>query len=424
MSGLTVHDDFERFLVGWLDETAGPGSPGYLDETLSRLDDVRQRSAWLSPGRWLPMRTLTMQRYRIPRAAPLLVVLALLVAAAIAVLAFVGSRPTKLPPPFGLAATGQFVYDSGGDLFVTNPDGSDARAIISAPGEQFGPVFSRDGTRLAFWSKPSGDFLPDLWVSDADGQNARLVAANLGVEPQQESPAADWSPDGSQLSFVVGSQLYVVRADGTGLHPIGDASKFEARADPAWSPDGSLIAVFGYAGEEVMLHVVRPDGEGEQQVARRPGIPISHRPTWSPDGSALIYDSGDGGILIARHSGSAWEEEVIPSQPFDSWPRFSNDGSMISFFRSAAEDDFGHIVVADAANAEPSNQRQLESGLIRFAPHCWAPDDRSIVAATGIRDDPDPGYVVLSVDGSSPPRAIPTPDRVASSSCSWQRLAS
>jgi Tol biopolymer transport system component len=424
MSGLTVHDDFERFLVDWLDETAGQGFPGYLDETLVRIADVRQRPAWMSPGRWLPMRTLTMQRHRIPSAVPLLVALALIVALAIAAVAIVGSSQTRLPPPFGLAGTGGFAYDSGGDLFIADPDGSNARAIVSAQGDQFGPTFSRDGTRLAYWSTAPGEPYPSLWVSDADGRHARQVATDLPAEPQAESPAADWSPDGRELAFVVGSHLFVVGADGTGLREIGDPRLFEARADPAWSPDGSLIAVFGYTGAEALLHVIEPDGGGEQLVGGGPGIPISYRPAWSPDGSALVYSAVDAvgeDVVLARRSGSTWQEEIVVSGPtVDSWPRFSNDGTRISFVRNAGDGDFGNIVIADTSG---SNQRPLRSGPIRHASHCWAPDDRSIMAVSGIRDDPKPGHVLLSVDGSVPPREIPADDRVAYFACSWQRLA-
>jgi Tol biopolymer transport system component len=121
---------------------------------------------------------------------------------------------------------------------------------------------------------------------------------------------------------------------------------------------------------------------------------------------------------MARRSGSTWREEVVVGGPTaDSWPRFSNDGTRISFLR-AGDSDFGYIVIADASG---SNERQLHSGPIRHASHCWAPDDRSIMAVSGIGGDPKPGHVVLSVDGTAPPREIPVDDRVAYFACSWQR---
>ena len=40
MTGLTFRDDFERFVVDWLDETAGTSTLDYLDETLAELDQI------------------------------------------------------------------------------------------------------------------------------------------------------------------------------------------------------------------------------------------------------------------------------------------------------------------------------------------------------------------------------------------------
>ena len=52
---MTLNDGFERTVSDWLDEQAGHGMPGYLDETLARTTRTRQRPAWSSLERWLPM---------------------------------------------------------------------------------------------------------------------------------------------------------------------------------------------------------------------------------------------------------------------------------------------------------------------------------------------------------------------------------
>jgi hypothetical protein len=44
------------------------------------------------------------------------------------------------------------------------------------------------------------------------------------------------------------------------------------------------------------------------------------------------------------------------------------------------------------------------------------------MAVSGIGGDPKPGHVLVSVDGTVPPREIPA-DRVAYFACSWQRMA-
>ena len=52
---MTLNDGFERTVSDWLDEQAGHGMPGYLDEVLARTTRTRQRPAWSSLERWLPV---------------------------------------------------------------------------------------------------------------------------------------------------------------------------------------------------------------------------------------------------------------------------------------------------------------------------------------------------------------------------------
>ncbi len=63
---MTYHDGFDRTVTEWLDEQAGHGTPGYLDEILTRTDRTRQRPWWSSPERWLPMQS-TARFAQVPR---------------------------------------------------------------------------------------------------------------------------------------------------------------------------------------------------------------------------------------------------------------------------------------------------------------------------------------------------------------------
>ena len=97
-----------------------------------------------------------------------LVVLLLLVALAVAALAFVGSI-RRLPPPYGPARAGLIAFDAGGDIVVAKADGTDRRQLTSGPAEELQPTWSPDGTRLAYQSLAAHANLVDLVVIDADG---------------------------------------------------------------------------------------------------------------------------------------------------------------------------------------------------------------------------------------------------------------
>ena len=70
---MTYNDGFDRTVSEWLTDHAGYSKPDYLDEVLSRTTRTRQRPAWSSLERWLPVQSIT--RFApVPRMAWLLVI--------------------------------------------------------------------------------------------------------------------------------------------------------------------------------------------------------------------------------------------------------------------------------------------------------------------------------------------------------------
>ncbi|HLQ48549.1 MAG TPA: hypothetical protein VK233_06205, partial [Candidatus Dormibacteraeota bacterium] len=185
---MTLNDGFDRTVSEWLDEQAGRGAPGYLDEVLARTTRTRQRPAWSSLERWLPV-AITFRARVAPMsrsfwALTLIAVLAL--AAALLVLAGVGQRRL---PHFGTAANGGIAFVDGGDLKVAGPDGTTIHSLISLPAGAGAMSYSPDGTRLVYRTHESA---PSIIVLDADGSHATSVAGGVSVAP--DGPIT-WSPD-------------------------------------------------------------------------------------------------------------------------------------------------------------------------------------------------------------------------------------
>ncbi|MEA2611050.1 MAG: hypothetical protein QOG32_776, partial [Chloroflexota bacterium] len=98
---MTTDRRFERSLLETLEDLYLGPTPDYRDAVLAAAVRTRQRPAWTFPGRWLPVVDIVTRPTFAPR-LPLrslavgLVILALLLAAAFV---YIGTRPTKVPPP-------------------------------------------------------------------------------------------------------------------------------------------------------------------------------------------------------------------------------------------------------------------------------------------------------------------------------------
>ncbi|MEW6225611.1 MAG: hypothetical protein AB1627_13380 [Chloroflexota bacterium] len=435
---MTARDDFDRLLAIWLDESAGAGTPEYLDETLTAIGRLRQRPAWLSPWRWLPMQ-LTMRRVAVPRAIPYFALLALLLVVALLAVALAGSQ-RRLPQPFGRAATGLIAFDTNGDIHVANADGTGVRAFVATPATEHGATFSRDGTRLAYWSRPVGGS-PQLRLVDANGATDLNLTGDMALSADTFMPAGSWSPDGTRLAFSSGlGDLYVIATDGsTPARRIGEPGLL--RSSPAWSPTGDWIAFRGLRSgpfEPPAVYVIRPDGTGETRVSGfSGGVNAMLNPDWSPDGASLLYDAvydaplgadESGEIIVATLDGSSWTERVVVERSPSWMARFSNDGTQIAFLRCRVQECVGAGSDVYVVGTDGSGLERVSDEPVGVAPPCWMPDDRAIVALTGdvtnaIENQASARYVVLPLVDAVPRAEIAAPGIVGVAACSWQRLA-
>jgi TolB protein len=151
-------------------------------------------------------------------------------------------------------------------------------------GTNYVPVYSPDGTRIAFMSGRDGN--PEIYVMNADGSNLRRMTNH---------PAGDgtptWSPNGQQLAFVsdrTGTpQIYIMGTDGSNVRRI---TMGESWADqPTWSSAFNEIAYAGRTGSGYDIKIFDIASGEARQITFGEGS--NERPSYSPNGRHLAFTS-------------------------------------------------------------------------------------------------------------------------------------
>jgi Tol biopolymer transport system component/C-terminal processing protease CtpA/Prc len=226
------------------------------------------------------------------------------------------TRPTVSQPRASLAEPSispdrsEIAFVSGGDIWVVPRAGGDAHLLVSHPATESRPIYSPDGTRLAFMSNRSGGGSMDIWILTFATGDVRQLTFDDGNEQLD-----GWSHDSQWIYFSSGAHdvgantdVYRVRATGGTPMPMS-ADRYAAEFMSAPSPDGSVTAVvargFGQSQwwrkghshlDESEIWLVRGDGARAptyEQLLTRDAK--QQWPMWSADGTALYYVSDQGG---------------------------------------------------------------------------------------------------------------------------------
>ena len=410
---MTLNDGFERTVSDWLEEDAGRGAPGYLDEVLARTTRTRQRPAWSSLERWLPVQT-TLRLVPVPRLAWLLVIVGLIAALGAAVL-LVGSR-SRLPAPFGPAANGSIVYGTeSGDILAYDPVTGTSSSIIAGTTKDETPDFSPDGTRFLFARETEDANRWLLMVADADGSDIRPLTGPL-------FPAWNaWAPDSARVAVVDTAPA----ADTLSIFGLDGSAPLNLPLD-GLTPDrvqwrsATELVFSGRKGPTYGLYAISIDGSGP-----RPLLPPSStetdwlQPVLSPDGTRLAWTKWVDGRpvihVIDIASGKVSTPVFSGTNEGDGWPTWSPDGTKLLFSRWDGVEN--HLAVGPASGGQVV---EIGPGFADFtdgAVGVFSPDGTRIVARYGY--DPLATWLLDPIAGGRGERLLTG----VSGEVSWQRLA-
>jgi tricorn protease len=132
----------------------------------------------------------------------------------------------------------QIVFSYAGDLWSVAREGGDARRLTTGPGVETDPVFSPDGTQIAFTGEYDGNV--DVYVMPAEGG----VPRRLTWHPANDF-ALGWSRDGKRIlfrsaraNFSRSNRLFTIPLDGAFAEPV----PLPMAEEGSFSPDGTHLA--------------------------------------------------------------------------------------------------------------------------------------------------------------------------------------
>ncbi len=221
--------------------------------------------------------------------------------------------------------------------------------------------------------------------------------------PQFDGEQSAWSPDSHLIAVPETKAIALYATDGSVRRrfrgPAIDYFGFPCEECPlGWTADGTRIQFLSHEEEfesdDAIVGSIAVKGEEEQQ--RSLGVPVGAA-AWGPTGWPLIYIPnartitgmkgkrvGPRADLWRLDSLYAEPHKILESRPEENDPRFSPDGTEITFMREGERSSSLWM-----ANVDGTNPHRLVGNLLGPSAAAWSPDGRRVALTTFSRKKGD-----------------------------------
>jgi len=296
------------------------------------------------------------------------------------------------PTPTATPDLDKIAYVQGGDIYVrVLPAGQTRR--LTTDGRNSKPAWSPSGDWLMFNKET------EVWLMRADGSGAHKLPVAYDYV---------WSPRSDRLAYIQSSDIYIVEGDAleqTGPAGAGTAIyKSQAATDAEsstvkqleWSPDGSQLAfVLQRGAPNGPLHY-----EGIWSLAAQANntaqevLTLAQPPTddfilarWAPDGASVLFWrdpsfsaslAADGLLLYRVSTGIAKPDQLAEAMlPHSDWLSATSVNSQLVLTTGAGRETWTNKRLASVDLAANHVQYLTDSTTASFAPSL-SPDGKQI----------------------------------------------
>jgi serine/threonine protein kinase/Tol biopolymer transport system component len=288
---------------------------------------------------------------------------------------------------------GQLLFAKGGDVFLADHDGGNARKLLTTPGIVGGMRLSPDGSRIRYTVSLLAVGESSLWEARADGTNPHSLLPNWNNPPQE--CCGNWTADGNYYIF------QSVRNGLSSLWVMPDQNPLWRRiprdpvqlttgplnfGNPLPSRDGKKLFAQGW---EPRAEMVRYDVKSGAFLPFPAGTDAAQL-EFSRDGKWIVHvRATDATLWRSKFDGSERRQLTYP--PMEATvPHWSPDGTQIAFSAAKPGEPYRIYLVP----AEGGSLEQISSGKSDLDPS-WSKDGSvlmfGILPAPG---DPQPAKVM------------------------------